>query len=168
MTTIATQTLTRDLPNGTRVVGIFKIARVGNNAHPHFSATGEVYEKHGTWSGAAQQRNGREPDICGCIHDELLRAFPQMREFIAMHLSDYPSGLPMHAKANAAYHSKCGDDDQAATLLRCKVSDLPEVEDGDDYETIKALYSEFVDAQAERFAREANSAALIIDQEVAA
>lgn len=70
-----------------------------------FSVTGELYEPHGTWSGAAQYRNGRECDSCGnfaCLHDEIRLFAPELGPVIDVHLAD-PDGVPMHAEANGWY-----------------------------------------------------------------
>src|SRR4051794_18866771 len=89
--------LVRDMPDRRRVVATLDVSR------GYFSLTGEVYEPHGTWSGAARHRNDREPDACGQVTDELAAAFPQLRAFARMHLSDVESGEPMHALANGRY-----------------------------------------------------------------
>lgn len=106
---ITQKTLIRDMPNGDRIVAHLELREAlpgerfdERGLSPSFSATGELYEKRGTWSGAAAQRNGREPATSGCIHEEILRAFPHLESFVALHLSD-PSGLPMHAEANGWY-----------------------------------------------------------------
>jgi hypothetical protein len=69
---------------------------------PGFSVTGEVYDRHGTWSGAARKRNGREEDAGGCVHEEVLRAFPHLEPLVRVHLAD-PDGTPMHGEANGWY-----------------------------------------------------------------
>jgi hypothetical protein len=68
----------------------------------YFSLTGELYEPHGTRSGAAQHRNGREPDMGGAMGDTLARVIPELEPFARVHLSSL-DGTPMHAKANAGY-----------------------------------------------------------------
>lgn len=109
---VTTVKLTRDMPNRSRVVATLEMresedpdnsrALVGGLS-PAFSLTGEVYQKHGSWSGAAQQRNGRESDIGGCCHEEIIRAFPGLAFFADMHLSKPGTGNPMHAEANGWY-----------------------------------------------------------------
>ena len=39
---------------------------------------------------------------CGCLHERILKAFPQYADLVAMHLSDI-DGVPMHAEANGWY-----------------------------------------------------------------
>lgn len=176
---IASRELVRDMSDHSRIVAKLKVSRIGGNAHPHFSATCDIYEAHGTWSGAARQRNGREPDGGGCCHDEILRAFPRAAGFVAMHLSDWPSGTPMHAAANAsyfyfgrhlayelknygaAYAERHGTGpERAASILRCAVDDLPTC---DDYETGREAFVAFVDDQRERWAREVSAAMMWLE-----
>lgn len=112
-----------------------------------FAVTGELYERHGTWSGKAQHENGREPDACGAIHGEILKAFPGLAPLVALHLSD-PDGVPMHAAANAAYFIREGKRDAAARTLRVAEADLPaEAED----------VPAFVEAQRARWSEEAQT-----------
>lgn len=167
---IVQRVLVRDLPDRSRIHATLRVDQIDGNAHPHFSATAEVYEAHGTWSGAARSRNDREPDACGCVHEEILRAFPGAAPFVAMHLSDWPSGEPMHALANAWYFYSGGHvayelrhygadyverhgtgRERAARTLRCTVEELP-------HDADKAEFREFVDEQRERWAREAQDA----------
>ncbi len=59
--------------------------RLGGNSHPHFSVTGET--KH----------------TGGCIHEECLKAWPEIKPIIDLHLSNADDGEPMHAEANGYY-----------------------------------------------------------------
>lgn len=103
------RTLIKDLPDRSRIVARLELREEGDRGDlsPAFSVTGDLYESHGTWSGAAQSRNGREADSCGCIHEEITRAFPELEPLIRLHLSD-PAGVPMHAEANAYYFATDG------------------------------------------------------------
>lgn len=136
-----------------------------------FSVTGELYERHGTWSGAAQYRNGRDMDAAGCIHDEVLRAFPHLAPIVALHLSD-PDGVPMHADANGWYFYS-GENDAyelrhygAEYLERmgtgyeraCRTLRVDSIPEGLDREAFTA----FVDAQRPRWAQEAADARALI------
>jgi len=166
MTTETTKTLTRDLPNGSRIVATLAIRDLGTG--PYFSLTGEVYDRHGTWSGAARQRNGREPDACGQVTEELLRAFPSLASFERMHLANAETGEPMYAVANGFYfysgdaeeHERrhYGDDyarrhgtgyERACRALR--VDAIPPDLDRDGFER-------FADEQRPRWAEEAAAA----------
>lgn len=86
----------------TRYVATLEIRTPGGGLSPGFSITGEVYEPHGTWSGQACQRNGREPDGCGAMGDTLARVLPFLAPFERVHLADL-DGTPMHGPSNAAY-----------------------------------------------------------------
>jgi hypothetical protein len=103
-TLIAQRVLVRDMPDRSRIVATLKISQLGGNAHAHFSATASIWDAHGTWSGAACARNGRDIDAGGCCHGTILEAFPGAASFVRMHLSDFPSGTPMHAEANGFYY----------------------------------------------------------------
>jgi hypothetical protein len=72
-----------------------RVEQVGGNAFPHFSVTGEI-------STAAERRRG-DFQVGGCIHDEILAAWPVVWPLVALHLSASPSGEPMHAEANGFY-----------------------------------------------------------------
>ena len=68
------------------------------NGHQDFSITGNLYER----------RNDSYKWVAGgCLHNEILRFFPQYKMFVDLHLCDY-SGAPMHAVANMHYHMKEG------------------------------------------------------------
>ena len=62
--------------------------KIGNQK-PYFSLTGRVVEK------------GRESHG-GAIHDEILKAFPELADIAALHLSDI-DGKPMHSFENGKY-----------------------------------------------------------------
>jgi hypothetical protein len=65
----------------------------GNRA-PHFSLT--IH----SWT----FKDGRKhEDIFGCGHEELLQRWPELAPLAALHLSEYPSGAPMHAVENGFY-----------------------------------------------------------------
>lgn len=59
---------------------------IGGNLHPHFSVT-------------AEYRNGG-----GCMHDDILLAWPEVAPIVALHLSNSDDGEPMHAEADGWYN----------------------------------------------------------------
>lgn len=77
--------------DGTRVALVVKFGlhHIRGNSMPHFSITADGYE------------NGRE-SFGGCCHDIIAERLPELRDVIALHLSDM-DGAPMHAEANAWY-----------------------------------------------------------------
>lgn len=60
---------------------------------PYFSVTGEV-------STAASRRS--DVEMCGCLHELVLKHFPETAPVVALHMSDM-DGVPMHAAENALY-----------------------------------------------------------------
>lgn len=82
--------------NGTRIKVIAEYG-VDND---RISVTGEVYYERQDNDGYFF---GSEPDDCGMVHDHILRAFPWLRQFIDLHLSDARTGAPMYALDNGWY-----------------------------------------------------------------
>lgn len=62
------------------------------NGHNSFSITGEIY--------AAGDRAG-DPSMCGCIHEEIGKRFPELKPLIKWHLTSTDG--PMHYVANTVY-----------------------------------------------------------------
>jgi hypothetical protein len=60
------------------------------NTLPYFSVTG--------WMGQNEER----AHSFGCLHDKILKYWPELAPVVALHLSD-SNGVPMHAEANAWY-----------------------------------------------------------------
>ena len=68
------------------------------NGHEDFSITGDLYE--------ANKPKTDRYNICGgCIHDEILKFFPEFKIFVQLHLATW-EGVPMFAVANGHYHLK--------------------------------------------------------------
>lgn len=70
------------------------------NGHQDFSITADIYK-------AGKPKTDRYHISGGCCHDEILKAFPEFKIFVDLHLCDY-LGNPMHAVANGFYHLKNG------------------------------------------------------------
>lgn len=100
--TTQTKTVARD--QGRRLLLITAVIRQDDpqGFSDGFSITADLYEPHGTWSGLAQHLNGREPDYCGCLHDEILEFAPELAPLVTVHLAGL-DGTPMHARANGWY-----------------------------------------------------------------
>lgn len=64
------------------------------NGHADFSITANAKECY----------NGRWQDsFGGCCHDEILKIYPKLKQFVNLHLSD-SNGFPMYAIENGFYH----------------------------------------------------------------
>lgn len=71
-----------------------RLIKLEGNSYPYFSITGEIRKT---------DRRYRDPVImCGAIHEEILRYFPELAPLVQVHLSG-PDGQPIHAEANARY-----------------------------------------------------------------
>jgi hypothetical protein len=63
------------------------------NARPYFSITADIDR----WSSYRWQE-----DSGGCLHDDILKHWPELADLVALHLSD-DDGVPMHAAENGWY-----------------------------------------------------------------
>ncbi len=71
-----------------------KSEKLQGNRRPYFSVTGEIYCKR-----------HRHSDVfaCGCLHDEILQAWPELAPLVALHLAWSDTGEPLHAEENGFY-----------------------------------------------------------------
>lgn len=76
-----------------RVVCIIRFDDECGNGHNSFSITGEF------WG-----RSFRDPEMCGCCHDDLVKVFPEIEHLIKWHLCS--TNGPMHYLANTTYHAR--------------------------------------------------------------
>lgn len=101
-----------------KVVGDMKInvkVRIDDqcgNGHCDFAITADIYEKneydHWVWSAG------------GCCHDAILKHFPELSDFVALHLSN-AHGQPMYAEGNGCYILKTKGAAACANYLRIDV-----------------------------------------------
>jgi len=63
--------------------------------HVYWSITADVYEK-------GKRIINKNLIHCGCVHDEILKAKPEFKIFVNLHLSD-DNGIPMNAIENGFY-----------------------------------------------------------------
>ena len=73
-----------------------RLADECKNGHQDFSITGTCWD-------AGERRTERNIIGGGCIHNEILKAFPEFLPFVELHLCDF-DGVPMHAIENMRYH----------------------------------------------------------------
>lgn len=82
------------------------------NGHCDFAITADIYEKneydHWVWSAG------------GCCHDAILKHFPELSDFVALHLSN-AHGQPMYAGGNGCYILKTKGAAACANYLRIDV-----------------------------------------------
>ena len=93
------------------------------NGYCDFAITGTIYRKksNGTW----------ETALAGCIHEEILKYFPEFSDFVALHLSN-SKGQPMYAVENGIYWLK-DDLKKGADYLRISESVAMQLSADKDY-----------------------------------
>ena len=91
----------RTAPNGDfyRIEALEHV--IGDQA-PYFSVTCDVWKPRANASGATRARLGRDIDMGGCMHDEILALVPELAPVVLVHLAT-ADGTPRHAKANGWY-----------------------------------------------------------------
>lgn len=147
------------------------LSKLQGNTRPYFSVTGKIY--------------GNGP--CGCIHDEILRHWPELAPVVALHLSD-DNGQPMHGEANgwywlAGYYGGAGERYHGASGSSAKTPEecLQVFADhvrlsfggaqilanlwqhGVEYAEAKEPFQRWYAQQAERFKAEADAAVILLD-----
>lgn len=83
------------------------------NGHADFAITADIYEKnkYDCWKWTAG----------GCCHEEIAAVFPELRTFIALHLSD-AKGAPMYAQGNGFYHLR--NSSKKLTMEYLRITDI--------------------------------------------
>lgn len=83
------------------------------NGHADFAITADIYEKnkYDCWKWTAG----------GCCHEEIAVVFPELRPFIALHLSD-AKGAPMYAQGNGFYHLR--NSSKKLTMEYLRITDI--------------------------------------------
>lgn len=102
------QTATKDLKKvintkdaeGNSLKIVIRLSDECKNGHQDFSITGTIYQKD-------KPHTDRYILSGGCIHEEILKAHPEFKIFVNLHLCDY-KGIPMYAVENGFYHLKNG------------------------------------------------------------
>lgn len=85
---------------GEHIFVTIKLADDCKNGHQDFSITADIYQ-------AGKPKTDRYWIGGGCCHDDILKAFPEFKIFVDLHLCDY-TGAPMHAVSNMHYHLRSG------------------------------------------------------------
>lgn len=173
---IIKRTVIRDMPDKSRVVAelLLRFATKGSRfaedgISPGFSATAHTYEPRSNASGAARMKLGREPDTFGADHEAIVRAFPKLAPFVALHLSD-PDGVPMYAYENGWYWYSSYDgkgthrrpaDGRTDYEVACEYLRLPH--GGIPCPQNRESFARLVDEQRERWAAEAAEARALLE-----
>jgi hypothetical protein len=170
-TIIAKRTLAKSLPNRDYIRAVAELVHLDGNARPYFSVHRELWYATKAWTGRQhQQRKPRDPDACGCMHDDVLAAFPELAPVVRVHLAD-DNGVPMHALANGwyFYSGKAHENDPynrfrgrtphevAATALNIEPDQLPQ---GLDYDQ----FAEFVESLRPVWRKQAEAAKKVLSQ----
>lgn len=95
-----THTIDTKTNSGDNMKIFIRLNETGKNGHEDFSITATVWEK-------GKPRNDRHMIAGGCCHEEILKARPDLKIFVNLHLCD-ADGVPMYAVANGIYHIKNG------------------------------------------------------------
>lgn len=80
------------------------------NGHADFSVTASVWE-------VGKNRSDRNMICAGCCHDEILKAVPELKPLIDLHLADI-NGIPFGAGGNGRYFLQKNEIDKAKSSLR--------------------------------------------------
>jgi hypothetical protein len=90
------------------------------NGHDDFAITGSAWSKE-------HNRKYEEPDIGGCIHEEILKVRPGLKPFVDLHLCD-SKGAPMYAVENGIYHFLNSSKEVAMRYLRLSESEYEKLQ----------------------------------------
>lgn len=73
------KTIARDRPNGDYLEITVEERDDSGTLSPGFSITGDLWKKQRSTNGRTRKRQGREQDVSGCLHEEILAAIPSPR-----------------------------------------------------------------------------------------
>ena len=82
-----------DFGNNEKIVVEIRLSDPCKNGHDDFSITADIYEQRG-----ARYYHSS----CGCLHDDILKHFPEFQIFVDLHLCD-DNGVPMYPVLNNPY-----------------------------------------------------------------
>lgn len=119
------------------------------NGHDTFSITGEVYKPN------TKVFSDRNMISCGCVHDDILEARPDLKLLVDLHLSD-GDGSPIFAIENGWYHL-CQNINTGAKYLRISTNEANALRNGTKEDFIK-----WVEAHKPIWAKQAEKAKQLI------
>ncbi len=119
-----------------------------NNGHCDFAITADITE-NGRWVAG------------GCCHDEILKANPELKVFVDLHLSD-AQGIPMYAVENGFYHAQEGKVSVVMDYLRVTESEAKTLMNAEDKLRFAFLIKEL--GLVERWKAQANEAIAILEE----
>lgn len=124
------------------------------NGQNDFAITADIYEK-------GKPRADRYHISGGCCHDEILKARPDLKIFVDLHLCDV-NGAPMYTAANGFYHLKNSAPEMARDYIRATAEEFEIIRASED-ETIFAYTLERLGIVA-RWKKEAEEAIKILEE----
>lgn len=99
------------------------------NGHQDFSITADIYEK-------GKPKTDRYFIAGGCCHEEIIKARPDLKIFVNLHLCDY-KGIPMYAVENGFYHLRHGFNNKYAANFKDDFCEYYRIT-GSQFEKLKA------------------------------
>jgi len=120
--------------NGLLTVDI-ELTHIKGNKKPSFSVTGNIKD-----------------DVSGCIHKEILKEFPDLKDVVALHLAD-DDGMPMYALENGWYWMQQNKLDYCANLWRTSIQEVEQLKNTCQ---TKEQLNIWIESQKERWLNEAN------------
>lgn len=148
--------LTKLISKGTELLIVkAKLSHLKGNKSPYFSITGDIWK----YNQELEMKTGRDCIVGGCIHEEILKAFPNMADLVALHLSDI-DGSPMYPVENGWYYLQNPQTyNLSVTAKHLRVS-LEEALRIQENINTKGKYASYVESCRERWLEEANRAIL--------
>lgn len=104
--------MTKDIHGNTMQISI-RLNDDCKNGHQDFAITGTIWEK-------GKPLTDRNTIAGGRIHDDILKAHPELKIFVDLHLCDF-SGAPMHAQGNGFYHIRKMTKQEFIEYFNCNV-----------------------------------------------
>lgn len=147
--------LSKVINNGKEIMFVTgKLQYIKGNKCPYFSIIREVWE----YSQRLHRETGREAIGFGANREEILKHFPELQDFVDLHLSDI-DGTPTYAVENGWYWNggteyQKYDRSILANYLRISEDAADELHNS---AKTKEEFAEFVESQKERWLSEANA-----------